>query len=135
MAAFLGGLLIGVSSIFLLLSNGRILGISGIVNGLFNAKDKQWRVFFLTGLILTGLFLFSRYPDNFINSVPRSYGVLFLAGLLVGYGTTMANGCTSGHGVCGISRLSMRSIVATLTFISFGALTVFIMNHFLGGKS
>ncbi len=133
-ASLLGGLLIGIASLLLLFLNGRILGISGIIGGMLNrhSKDKTWRIFFVSGLILGGGLFFNLYPENFQNVLTRPLWLVALAGFLVGYGTSQANGCTSGHGVCGISRFSMRSILATLTFIFFGALTVFIIRHLMG---
>ncbi|MDD1612081.1 MAG: YeeE/YedE family protein [Methylococcaceae bacterium] len=133
-SALAGGLLIGISVSLLLFFNGRIAGISGIMNGvLFAPKhDVAWRLLFLAGLVLGGL-VFDRFVPNF--NVPRQGYPLILLGIggfLVGFGTRMANGCVSGHGVCGIARLSLRSITATLTFIASGMLTVFIIRHILG---
>ena len=128
---FMGGMLIGISGLFLLYFNGRILGVSGILSGVFrdHTPERIWRYSFLIGMAVGGVLLRFVSPGAFSNTVLRSTGSLILAGLLVGFGTSMANGCTSGHGVCGISRLSKRSILATLTFIAFGALTVFVMSH------
>ena len=124
-----GGVLLGCSAIMLLLFNGRIAGISGILGGIFSAheNDKLWRVLFIAGMILGGIIAtpFGDMPDSLGNS---PY-VLAIAGLLVGMGTRIGNGCTSGHGICGIGRLSLRSIVATLVFMATAALTVFIRLH------
>jgi len=104
LASLIGGMLIGLSASMLLLFNGKIAGISGIIAGILSPakNDTLWRI-------------------------------VFVAGLLVGFGTRLGNGCTSGHGVCGLSRFSQRSLLATVTFIATGALTVYIINHLLGG--
>jgi uncharacterized membrane protein YedE/YeeE len=125
----MGGLLIGVSTSLFLLSVGRVTGISGIIGNLFNssAKDRLWRVVYIVGLML-GAFVFSHQWPQF--KVPPQQGslvMMLIAGLLVGYGTRLANGCTSGHGICGIARLSKRSLIATCTFMAFGMITVFLM--------
>lgn len=132
-SALTGGILIGISVSLLLFFNGRIAGISGIMNGVLYAPkhDVSWRLLFLAGLVLGGL-IFQWFVPGF--NVPRqgySVSLLALGGFLVGFGTRMANGCVSGHGVCGIARLSVRSIAATLTFITSGMLTVFIIRHIL----
>lgn len=120
----------------MLLFDGKIAGISGIFAGVLRpAKDDTlWKACFLTGLLAGGLLLRPFLPRAFDFGVVRPFGVLALAGLLVGFGTQLGNGCTSGHGVCGVSRLSARSIVATATFIASGASVVFIVNHVLGGS-
>jgi uncharacterized membrane protein YedE/YeeE len=132
-SAFAGGLLIGVSVTLLLLFNGRIAGVSGIMNGVFQAprKDVAWRLLFLTGLIL-GALAFHHFVPNF-NSPRQNYPLLLLAagGFLVGFGSRMANGCISGHGICGIARWSLRSITATLIFIVAGMITVYATRHLL----
>jgi uncharacterized protein len=133
--ALCGGILIGLASALMLLFNGKILGISGIVGGLFQKKDeKQWRYFFLLGLLVGGVVLLAVDREVFRISISRSPLAILIAGLLVGYGTRLGGGCTSGHGVCGVSRLSPRSIMATLTFMAMGALTVYIVNHWMGGR-
>jgi len=134
--AFFGGALIGFAALLMLLFNGKILGISGIAGGLFqrSRESKAWRYLFFLGLFGGGAVLFVLQPEKFANSLSRSPGALVLAGLLVGYGTRLGSGCTSGHGVCGVSRLSPRSLMATLTFIAFGALTVFVINRCFGGR-
>lgn len=124
-----GGVLIGIAAAMLVLLNGRIAGISGIVGGLFAPRrsDTAWRVAFLLGLLAAPLALWA-YP-----SAPRieaGFGVLAIAGLLVGVGTSYASGCTSGHGVCGLSRFSPRSLVATGAFMAAGIGTVFVARHF-----
>jgi uncharacterized membrane protein YedE/YeeE len=135
-ASFLGGALIGVAASVLLLGAGRIAGISGIVGGLLapRAGDAAWRAVFVTGLLLGGLGLRMIDPELVRNELPRSVGALVVAGLLVGFGTRLGNGCTSGHGVCGISRGSARSLVATLTFMATGIATAWIMANVFGGR-
>jgi len=132
-SAMAGGALIGISVTLLLLFNGRIGGVSGIMNGVFFApkSDRIWRLIFLTGLVLGG-FIFQRLVPDF--NVPRQNYPLFLLGLggfLIGFGTRMSGGCTSGHGICGIANLSIRSLIATLTFMATGMITVFIIRHSL----
>jgi uncharacterized membrane protein YedE/YeeE len=123
--SLLGGALIGLAASLLLWSTGRIAGISGIVVGLLLGArgDRAWRAAFLAGLIAAGL-AFALFSPNAVGVSPRSLPVVAGAGLLVGVGTRLGNGCTSGHGVCGNSRLSPRSIVATLAFMATGMLTV-----------
>lgn len=125
---FLGGVLIGISVSLMLLWNGRVTGISGIINGALSPVkgDMAWRLLFVVGLILGGLTLKALNPNVFSGSLPTGIGTTVIAGLLVGFGTIMGSGCTSGHGVCGISRLSPRSIVATLVFMVAGIAAVFI---------
>lgn len=128
----MGGLLIGIASALLILLNGRIAGISGIVGGILRRTpgDTLWRIIFIFGLIIVP-FVYSRLfilPEIQINA---DYTELTIAGLLVGFGSRYGSGCTSGHGVCGISRLSPRSILATIIFIIMGFLTVYIMRHLL----
>lgn len=128
-----GGLLIGFAAVILALFNGRIAGISGILGGLPHADkgDKVWRVMFLLGLVIAP-FVY-RITFN-LPSVTIEAGTikLIIAGLLVGIGTQYASGCTSGHGVCGISRGSIRSIAATLIFMTAGFVTVYLTRHLLG---
>lgn len=126
-----GGVIIGIAVSLMLLWNGRITGISGITNGiLLSVKgDTQWRLFFVGGLILGGFVLKSIQPQFFINTLNTDIWTTVVAGLLVGFGTILGNGCTSGHGVCGISRLSPRSIVATIVFILAGIISVAIFKQ------
>jgi uncharacterized protein len=133
--SLLGGILIGLSASVLLLFDGKIAGISGIVGGLLSpaSSDTLWRVFFVTGLLVGGLLLQLVSPQVFDMGITRSGGAIVLAGLLVGFGARFGNGCTSGHGVCGMSRLSPRSLIATLTFVATGAATVYLVNSLLGG--
>jgi len=120
-----GGALIGLAASLLFWSTGRIAGISGIVAGLLLGArgDRAWRAAFLTGLLTAG-FVCAAFSPGSIMPSPRSLPVVALAGALVGIGTRLGNGCTSGHGVCGVARLSPRSIAATLTFTATGMLTV-----------
>jgi uncharacterized membrane protein YedE/YeeE len=132
----LGGILIGLAAGMMLLVNGRIAGISGIAGGLVAKTapgERAWRVLFVLGLLVGGLISSILAPQAFNFGIERSSGALIIAGLLVGYGTRLGNGCTSGHGVCGISRLSQRSLIATVTFIVTGGLTVFLINNMFGG--
>ncbi|MBL7670554.1 MAG: YeeE/YedE family protein [Bdellovibrionaceae bacterium] len=132
--ALFGGLLIGVAVSLMLLFNGRVTGISGIVNGIITPQkgDTVWRIFFVLGLLLGGLILKILMPGSLLNTLPTSNGVIFLAGLLVGFGTIMGSGCTSGHGICGFSRLSPRSFIATVVFISAGIFAVYFFKKFGG---
>jgi len=127
-----GGILIGLSVTWMLLSTGRVTGISGILSSTLMKGDKNlWRVLFLLGLVSGGVLLKIQNPEFFLNTTERGFPILIVAGFLVGFGTVLANGCTSGHGICGLSRLSFRSLVATMTFMFFGALTVFLYSRFL----
>lgn len=129
-AALAGGAVIGLATAMFILLNGRIAGISGILGGLlqFPKGDMAWRVAFLAGLLAAPLVygLFAPLPEV---RVDAGTGTLVIAGLLVGLGTRYGSGCTSGHGVCGLSRLSPRSLVATAAFMSAGFITVFIVRH------
>jgi uncharacterized membrane protein YedE/YeeE len=122
--------MIGLASVMLLWLNGRIAGISGIVAGMVSQKGSEfgWRAMFVAGLLL-GACGYALYNGSLPVSVPASIPVLLVAGVLVGFGTRLGSGCTSGHGVCGIGRLSKRSIVATITFTVVAAATVFVANH------
>jgi uncharacterized protein len=129
-SAVLGGVLIGVAASALLLLNGRVLGISGIVGGLLPPRggDVQWRLWFIAGLLVPPLALgLSRTMAA--PAFPSSLWLTILAGVLVGFGARMGSGCTSGHGICGIARLSKRSIVATVSFVLSGFLTVYLLRH------
>jgi uncharacterized membrane protein YedE/YeeE len=132
--ALVGGGLIGLAATIMLATNGRICGISGISKGLLapRAGDWPWRVAFIAGLVAGGGVFLAIHPAAFQLVTNRPLGVLALAGLCVGFGTVMCNGCTSGHGVCGISRLSRRSIVATLTFVATGMATATLYQIVVG---
>ena len=131
--SLLGGVLIGLATAILILFNGRIAGISGVLGGLLKPRwhDVDWRLAFVVGLILapTVWALFAYLP---IALIEANHTTLILAGLLVGIGTRFGSGCTSGHGICGLSRLSPRSIVATISFMAVGFVTVYVMRHVLG---
>ena len=132
-SALAGGGLIGISVALLILVNGRVAGITGIIGGLFKPikSDIAWRIAFTLGLVLAPILwlLLAPLPEITIDA---SYNLLVIAGLIVGFGARLGSGCTSGHGVCGISRLSPRSLSATLAFMGTGFLTVFIVRHLLG---
>ena len=134
--ALLGGLLLGASSASLLLFNGRIVGISGVLGGALKVRspDARWRWAFIAGLLIAGAVMMFAMPSGFENTIERSVGASLFAGALVGTGTQLGSGCTSGHGICGIGRLSKRSIVATLVFMTSGAVTVTVVNRLLGGS-
>jgi uncharacterized protein len=127
-----GGLLIGLATAMLLLLNGRIAGISGILGGLLRPVrgDKGWRIAFALGLVCAPL-VFGLFAPLPAVQVDAGSAMLVAAGLLVGVGTRYGSGCTSGHGVCGLSRLSPRSLVATIAFMLAGFATVFVLRHFL----
>lgn len=133
--AILGGALIGLAVSLMLLFNGKVTGISGILGGAlqFRRGDLSWRLFFILGLFSGGLVLQFFNPDALTSTshaLPIDY---ILAGALVGFGTLLGNGCTSGHGVCGISRLSVRSILATLVFMLTGILSLWVFKNLRGG--
>lgn len=127
----LGGMLIGLAASGLLLLCGRIAGVSNIAAGLLAAQNsgRIWRVAFIGGLLTGGLSLLKFHPESFGGPATHSPAVLALAGFLVGFGARVANGCTSGHGVCGLARRSPRSLFATLTFVSMGILTVYLIKR------
>lgn len=128
--ALLGGLLIGIAAAALLLVNGRVLGVAGIAGGLLQPRsgDAGWRLSLIAGLLVPPLVLgLSGTTDG--PKFPDSLWLIVIAGLLVGFGTRMGSGCTSGHGICGMARLSKRSIVATACFMLTGFLTVYLMRH------
>jgi uncharacterized protein len=131
--ALAGGVLIGLAAALFALLNGRIAGISGIVGGLMGPRrgDIAWRVAFIAGLLAAPL-LYAAFAELPTPRIDASMPVLAVAGLLVGLGTRYAAGCTSGHGVCGLSRLSPRSLAATLAFMGAGFATVFVVRHLLG---
>ena len=127
-----GGLLIGASAVMLMALNGRIAGISGIAAGLVRsplAPDTRWRIAFLAGLLLGPLVAMALTGRNLIGVPTATPAVLVIAGLLTGVGTALGGGCTSGHGVCGMARLSPRSLVATLVFMVVAIATVFVTRH------
>jgi uncharacterized membrane protein YedE/YeeE len=139
LTATLGGLLMGAASSVLFVADGRILGISGILGEvpLTTGADRTWRLVFLAGLVSGGLAVLALDRGALALASEQTVPVALLAGALVGIGTRLGDGCTSGHGLCGIARLSPRSIVATLTFVATGAMTVFLVRHVLhlGGRA
>ena len=131
-AALAGGVVLGLASALFVLLNGRILGISGIVGGLLRprAGDMGWRLAFVLGMLVApGLYWLVVGPTQ--PRIDATWGMVVMAGLLVGVGTRYGSGCTSGHGVCGLSRMSPRSLVATLAFMGAGFVTVFLIRHAL----
>lgn len=134
-AALIGGTLIGLAALLLLLCNGRIAGISGIMGGSLEPKrgDLLWRVLFFFGLLAGGLIMLWWRPEALDIRIDVSTPAVILAGLLVGLGVRIGNGCTSGHGVCGVGRLAPRSIVAVAVFVSTAMLTVYVVRHLFGG--
>ncbi|EGQ9215679.1 YeeE/YedE family protein [Vibrio alginolyticus] len=126
--SLLGGIIVGVSAITLMLFTGKTAGISGILNGAVENADRVWRIVFLIAMVLGGVFavyvLGGHVPDQYSGSVV----LVIVAGLLVGVGTRIGNGCTSGHGICGIGRFSIRSVVATCTFMATAMLTVLLVS-------
>ncbi|HHX8290320.1 TPA: YeeE/YedE family protein [Vibrio diabolicus] len=126
-----GGLLLGLSATILLLVNGKIAGISGIMNGIMSPKkgDYSWRLLFAVGMIAGGLISVLMLGVAVPSTANLSLGMVIAAGLLVGIGTRLGNGCTSGHGICGMGRLSKRSVVATCVFMVVAGLTVFVRLH------
>ena len=129
-SALAGGVLIGLASVWLLAANGRIAGISGILHGLFARPpgDRGWRIAFLAGLLAAGtgwsLFFDTARPN-------QNLLAMALAGVLVGFGTRLGGGCTSGHGVCGLGRLSLRSLVAVIVFMACGMISTYVVRHVL----
>ena len=128
----IGGALIGLAAVLLMLTVGRIAGISGIFGGLIAGPDRRWRLAFVAGLVLApAAAMYAKYPVP----VPQMPGwaLIVAGGLLVGFGTRLGGGCTSGHGVCGMARLSTRSIAATCIFMAAAIVTVAVMRHVIGG--
>ena len=134
-SALAGGSLIGLAAALLLLINGRIAGVSGILGGITGARagEAAWRVAFIAGLVLSPVIYAASGATLPRVSIDHSVGALIIAGLLVGFGTRLGSGCTSGHGVCGLSRGSRRSLVATAVFMGTAILTVLVARHVIGG--
>ena len=130
-----GGIVLGIASALFILINGRILGISGILGGLLPPKlgDATWRIAFLLGMFAAPTVFHAVVPAEYITAprIDATEWMIVVAGLLVGVGTRYASGCTSGHGVCGLSRLSPRSLVATASFMSAGFVTVYVVRHLI----
>ena len=131
--ALAGGILLGIAAALYVLINGRILGISGILGGLIGPKksDWLWRASFVLGLLTAPLWGKYVFQMNATAVIDADYITLIIAGLLVGFGARYGSGCTSGHGICGLSRLSPRSLLATLTFMGCGFLVVFLIRHWI----
>ncbi len=134
--SLIGGVLLGVAGLMLLLFNGRIAGISGIFGGLLNFKKGEtlWRATFVVGLLAGGLVLSLIYPQAIRFEITYSAPAIMLAGLLVGIGSRMGSGCTSGHGICGIGRVSRRSLVAVPVFMISGMIAAIAVDRLLGGQ-
>lgn len=134
-ASLAGGILVGIAAALFILFNGRVLGVSGILGGLLPPRlgDAGWRIAFLLGLFSAPLVYRALAPESLVRAprIDAGFALLIVAGLLVGFGTRYGSGCTSGHGVCGISRLSPRSIVATLVFMGAGMVTVYAARQLL----
>jgi len=138
LASLLGGVLIGTSALLLLWLSGRIAGVSGIVGGLTTTprSDRAWRLAFLVGLVLGGMALLLVAPSSLPGHLPAPWPVIVLGGFLVGFGARGANGCTSGHGVCGLGRRSPRSLAAVIVFMTTGVLAaLFLRPLLIGGAS
>jgi uncharacterized protein len=135
-ASLIGGVLIGLASVWLLAANGRIAGVSGILHGLFAQPpgDRLWRLFFILGLVTAGI-AWHAYAGPAPAREGFGLGWAAAAGLLVGFGTRLGGGCTSGHGVCGLGRLSVRSLVAVAIFMATGMASAFVTRHWLGVSS
>ena len=133
--SLLGGILLGIATALYVLLHGRILGISGIVAGLLPPKegDRDWRIALILGLLSAPIWAALILGLRPIVEIDTNWVAILLAGVLVGFGAQYSSGCTSGHGICGLSRLSPRSLVATLAFMSAGFLTVFVIRHVIGG--
>ncbi|CAM0997170.1 YeeE/YedE family protein [Rhodanobacter sp. Root179] len=131
----LGGVLIGVAAVLLMAALGRVAGISGIAGSLIRrgVGDRGWRIAFVAGLVIAPWLLWLIRGDSGIGAPQTGLPWMLLAGLLVGFGTGIGSGCTSGHGVCGIARLSPRSLLATAVFMVFGIATVYVVRHLPGG--
>ena len=128
--SFIGGILIGIAAIIIILTNGRIMGISGILGNLITLKEtdqRYWRIAFLLG-VLIGPLIFTILFKEIKSEMVANTTFLIISGFLVGFGTSLGNGCTSGHGICGLSRFSIRSIVATLVFVISGMITVYLIS-------
>jgi uncharacterized membrane protein YedE/YeeE len=133
-SALVGGALIGLAAVLLMLLNGRIAGVSGILGSvLARERDSGWRVAFLAGLVAAPLIMGALGDPLPAPRMPASWAIVIAGGLLVGFGTRLGGGCTSGHGVCGMARLSPRSIAATLIFMATAMVVVAVMRHGLGG--
>ncbi len=130
--AAIGGILVGLSAALIYAFNGKIAGVSGILGGLIGDKeqgDRLWRVLFAVGMLAGGAIVLAFLPERINVRFDAGLVTMAIAGFLVGYGTRLGNGCTSGHGVCGLARFSFRSFVAVLVFMGCGGVTVFLVKH------
>jgi uncharacterized membrane protein YedE/YeeE len=136
LSAAIGGALIGLSAVLLMLLAGRVAGVSGIAAGILGigSTDRDWRIAFTAGLILAPVVAMLAGYAVPVPAMPASWVVVIVAGLLVGFGARLGGGCTSGHGICGIARLSKRSIVATMVFMGTAVVTVALTRHVIGGS-
>jgi len=136
-SALIGGLLIGLAAVILLLFNGRIMGVTGITGGVMQPQrhDLLWRVLFLASLAVAPILYAKAMSESITIEVTGSLPALIIGGFLVGLGACAASGCTSGHGVCGLGRLSKRSLVVTVTFMATSIATVYVMRHMVGSAS
>jgi len=135
LSSFSGGLAIGLGAVLLMLGLGRILGATGILSGIIFAPNKEefsWRIAMILGMVLAPLFIYALTGSMPQITVPVSPIMIAIGGIIVGFGASLGSGCTSGHGVCGLSRLSMRSIVAVPTFMATATITVFVIRHLIG---
>jgi uncharacterized membrane protein YedE/YeeE len=135
-ASLIGGLMIGGAATVMMLFNGKIAGISGVTKGfLFGSKapeERNWRMAFIVGILLGGIIISQIIPESTAKVGNFNYLQMVIAGLLVGIGTSLGNGCTSGHGICGLARRSPRSLASVVTFMAFGFISVYVLFHILG---
>lgn len=130
----IGGVLVGLAAALMYAFNGKIAGVSGVLGGLIGDDergDRLWRMVYVLGMLLGGAIAVLALPQRLDVEISGSVLTMAVAGFLVGYGTRLGNGCTSGHGVCGLARFSLRSLIAVLVFMGFGGITVFVVNHLL----
>lgn len=129
-----GGVMVGLAAALMYAFNGKIAGVSGVLGGLIGDEDRGdrlWRVVYVIGMLVGGVGAAAVLPERIGTEIAAGAMTMGIAGFLVGYGTRLGNGCTSGHGVCGLARLSLRSLIAVLVFMGSGAITVFIVNHLI----
>lgn len=134
--SLIGGIIIGLSAVFMMYFNGKITGISGIAKGIVSkdnigSHERNWRIFFIAGLLLGGFVITLLLPQSTAVTLKSSPLLMIVSGLFVGFGTSLGNGCTSGHGICGLGRRSVRSLFSVITFMITAMITVFILFHVL----